>query len=153
MFRLKVLGRRELCFDCVPALAGPLGFSAVTEGVKETREGTGCFWRSERGGAPVSPSAVGQRLAVATVALAWRRTRAFISRRSSRVAKAVDVFLLNERSLSPRSAVTACRSLTVRSLCIRNFANPCQWARVKRSWRTWPLCGLGKSPSKTGIAH
>lgn len=63
------------------------------------------------------------------------------------------VFFLNSRRLAPKDAVTSDKITKVCSVCMRSFARPCQWAKVNRSFRMRVLCGSGKRPSNTGIAH
>jgi len=82
----------------------------------------------------------------------WQR-RALHSQQSSLVAKAGDFFWLKVQSLTPRDEVTESIRSRVKSLCIHSLANPCQWAMAKSSSIIALLCGSGRRPSKTGIAH
>ena len=45
------------------------------------------------------------------------------------------------------------KKLRVSSVCNRSLANACHVAKSNRSSRIMSLWGLGRSPSKTGIAH
>ena len=62
-------------------------------------------------------------------ALACLHFLARASRRSSRVSNSGQVLDWKARSLSPRFVVSSSKTGSVMSLCMRNFANACQWAK------------------------
>ena len=90
---------------------------------------------------------------LADARFACRRLRASTSRRSSLVSKAGHVCLLKVRKLEPMRTVKSSNILSVSSVCMRSLAIPCQCAQKKSKRKTARLCGSGRSPSKTGIAH
>lgn len=83
----------------------------------------------------------------------WWRLRASASRSSSWVLKVAQVFLVNAQNSAPMWCVVSSRIFRVSSVCIRSFANLCQWAQVKSSFRITLLCSSGSRLSKAGMAH
>ena len=71
---------------------------------------------------------------------------------SSFVVKPIHVSLKDQSSL-PSLQVTLWKICIVSSVCIYNFASPCQCASINRSFRPWLSWDCGRRPVKTRMAH
>ncbi len=79
--------------------------------------------------------------------------RAVISRGSSKVENFEQVKSLNCRSSCPNSLVSASRSASVVSVCIRSLAKACHSAVRYSSFITRRLWWPSRRPSNVGIMH
>jgi len=81
------------------------------------------------------------------------RVRAARSLGSSLVENAEQVISQKRRSSQPSTSVAESISVRVDSVCIWSLANACHSASQNNRVITILLCGSGRSPSKTAIAH
>jgi hypothetical protein len=79
--------------------------------------------------------------------------RAAVSFGSSMVTNTAHVISRNFRSSWPSITVTDSMMANVDSVCKRSFASACHCASRNSNVITISLCGLGRRPSKTGMAH
>ena len=85
--------------------------------------------------------------------MAILRLRTVSSCGSSTVGKASQVSETNRRRILPSRFVDVSRNLSDMSVWMRSLASACQVASSNRRVSTISLCGDGKRPSNTGMAH